>query len=76
MAPSDSQHPEIGVRQERRRKRRRKQNKTNREATLHRLRLGLGRQVMEGEKVQGRATEEEELKRETEREGKDFTILK
>ncbi len=64
MAASDSQHPEIGVREERRRRRRRrkrwrKQNKTNIEATLHRLGLGLGRQVREGEMVQRRATEEE-----------------
>ena len=47
MAPSDSQHPEIGVREERTRRRRRKrwtkQNKTNREATLHQLGLGWDR---------------------------------
>lgn len=37
MAPSDSQHPEIGVREERskKRKRWRKQNKINIKAILH-----------------------------------------
>lgn len=43
MAPSDSQHPEIGVRVERRRKRWRKQKKTNIESTLNRLTVaGIG----------------------------------
>lgn len=44
-----------------------KQNKHRGNFTLPRL--GLGRQAMEGEMVQGRATEERELKRETEIEG-------
>lgn len=75
MAPSDSQHPEIGVREERRRRTRRwgKQSKTNIEATLHRHGLGLGRQVTEGGTVERWATGEEELKRETECECADFT---
>lgn len=73
MAPSDSQHPEIGVREERRRRRRRrkrwrKQNKTNIEATLHRLGPGFGR---EGYMVQKRVAEEEAGNRASEEQ--DFT---
>lgn len=57
MAPSDSQHPEIRFREEKRKKRWRKQNQTNIKAVL----LGLGEvcRVREEEMMQ----EEQQQKR-------------
>lgn len=58
MAPSDSQHPEIRLREEKSRKRWRKQNKTNIKAVL--LGMGKGSQVREEEMMQ----EEQQQQRE------------
>lgn len=61
MAPSDSQQPEIGVREEEEEVGKTKQNKHRGNFKLPGL--GLDRQATKGEMVQGRATEEGELKK-------------
>lgn len=74
MAPSDSQHPEIGDRQERgEEEKKAEKTKQNKQRLLY---TGRGWAWADKSWRERRYKEEQQRKRETEREGKDFTILK